>query len=71
VPTQDPRGELDPQQLEETLWDLGLLPDDDFSSSHTPGDQDVPDSDRLGHRLVHGDTRWTLDLQNPYLWIEG
>jgi hypothetical protein len=71
VPTQDPLGELDPQQLEETLWDLGLLPDDDLRSSHTPGDQDVPDSDRLGHRLVHGDTRWTLDLQNPYLWIEG
>jgi hypothetical protein len=71
VPTQDPLGELDPQQLEATLWDLGLLPDDDLSSSHTPADQDVPDSDRLGHRLVHGDTRWTLDLQNPYLWIEG
>jgi hypothetical protein len=70
VPTQDPLSELDPQRLDEVLWDLGLLPDDDLSNSRPPADEEPPDTDRLGHRLVHGDTRWTLDLQNPYLWLD-
>ena len=69
VPTPNEWDELDPQQLDELLWDLGLLPDDD-STSRPKKDQDVPASDRLGHRLIHGDTRWTLDLDDPYRWLD-
>jgi hypothetical protein len=26
------------------------------------------DHDQLGEQLRHTDTRWSLDLDNPYLW---
>ena len=69
VPTPSPWDELDPQQLDELLWDLDLLPDDDHRNTRPAVDQDLPDSDRLRHRLTSTDTRWTLDLDNPYLWL--
>ena len=62
----DPLAELSPGALEAHLRDLGLLPEDDFADHRQPDDVAEPDSDRLGYRLAHGDTRWTLDLDDPY-----
>ena len=68
VPTPSPWDALDPQQLDELLWELDLLPDD-LSNTTVAVDEDVPDSDRLGHRIAKADTRWTLDLDDPYRWL--
>ena len=70
VPTPSPWDELDPAELDDLLWALDLLPDDDLHNTKAALDQDVPDSDRLGQRLTSGDTRWTLDLDDPYRWLE-
>jgi len=42
----------DPAGLELRAYDTG-----------TADDQDI-----LGEQLQHTDTRWSLDLDNPYLW---
>jgi hypothetical protein len=67
IRTADPLDELSPLELEDELNYLGLLPDDPGPLT-TPADNEAADSDRLRHRLLHIDTRWTLDLANPYLW---
>jgi hypothetical protein len=72
LPTADPIDELSALQREEELWHDGLLPDDTgpFTTpvDVEPADEGPPDSDRLRHRILHTDTRWTLDLANPYPW---
>lgn len=70
VPTTSPLDELSPTELEDELWALDLLPEDDAAGSRTPADHEPPDDDRLGRRLQAGDTAWTLDLANPYLWLD-
>jgi hypothetical protein len=67
IPTVDPLDELSPLELEDEHNHLGLLPDDPGPDT-TPTDAEPVDGDRLRHRLLHTDTRWTLDLANPYLW---
>jgi hypothetical protein len=69
VPTPSPWDELNPGELDDQLRALDLLPHDDLRNTAVNLDRDVPDSDRLGHRIGN-DTRWTLDLENPYLWID-
>ena len=69
VPTPSPWEELDPQQLDELLHDLDLLPEDDLHNAAAPADAELPDEDRLGRRLTERDTRWTLDLDDPYRWL--
>jgi hypothetical protein len=67
IPTADPLEELSPREREEELWHDGLLPDD-VGPFLTAEDAEPHDSDRLRHRLLHTDTRWTLDLANHYAW---
>jgi hypothetical protein len=68
LPTPHPLDELSPADLDEELWSLGLLPDDRGPWS-IPSDLDIADvADSLGHRLQNTDTRWTLDLADPYEW---
>jgi hypothetical protein len=67
IPTADPLDELSALQREEELWHDGLLPDD-VGPFLTAEDAEPHDSDRLRHRLLHTDTRWTLDLANHYAW---
>ena len=69
LPTGTPWDELSPNQLDDELASLGLLPDDHLSNHHPPVDAEPADSDRLGRRLLHHDTRWTLDLGDPYRWL--
>jgi hypothetical protein len=69
LPTASPWNELSPSELEDELWALDLLPDDDLRNYRPPVDQEPSDRDRLGARIGTGDIRWTLDLDNPYLWL--
>ena len=70
IPTVNPWDQLSPTQLDEELWSLGLLPDDDLRNHQPPVDEGPNDSDRLEKRLTRSDTSWTLDLENPYLWLD-
>jgi hypothetical protein len=68
IPTAHPLAELSPLELEEELNHLGLLPDDP-GPFHLPSDEEPDETgDGLRYRLLHTDTRWTLDLANPYPW---
>ena len=68
LPMPHPLDGLSPADLDEELWNLGLLPDDPGPWSD-PQDIDAADmADPLGHRLQNTDTRWTLDLADPYEW---
>jgi hypothetical protein len=68
IPTADPLDELSPLELEEELNHLGLLADDP-GPLHLPSDEEPDETgDGLRYRLLHTDTRWTLDLANPYPW---
>ena len=67
LPGPNPLDELSPADLDEELWHLDLLPDDPGPWTF-PTDLEPGDGDRLGDRLSHDDTRWTLDLADPYRW---
>ena len=73
LPTADPLAELSPLQQEHELWWLSEYPEDPEGlelravDPGTAGPEQF--SDVLGEHLL-GDTRWTLDLDNPYLWDE-
>jgi hypothetical protein len=76
VPGLDPWDELDPISLEQELWEVTGRPDDpagwelratDLDPDH-PDAHDVPDPAR--RRLTAGNTRWTLDLDDPYDWSD-
>jgi hypothetical protein len=69
LPSADPLDQLSPAELERELWALDLLPPDPGSDLQ-PLDHEPADSDRLGERLLHTDTRWTLDLDDPYRWLD-
>jgi hypothetical protein len=70
VATADAWDELSPTELEAELHALGLLPPDDPRSWATPDDVAAGDApDPLGQRLLDTDTRWTLDLADPYRWL--
>jgi hypothetical protein len=69
VPSTGPFDELSPGELERELWALDLLPPDPGSRA-LPVDREPEDSDRLAERLLHSDTRWTLDLDDPYRWLD-
>jgi hypothetical protein len=64
----DPLSELSPRQLEEELWWLAECPDDLGSLELRAVDRETAEHDRARQRLEDGDTRWGLDLQNPYAW---
>lgn len=66
----NPLDELSPWQLEQELDALGLLPADDALPVEVPIDAEPDAPDLLGQRILHTDTRWTLDLDDPYLWLE-
>ncbi|HET9517967.1 MAG TPA: hypothetical protein VFO77_09605, partial [Actinoplanes sp.] len=75
VPTPSPLDELSPLQVEAELAALDLLPTDDWTNhlppaDHEPEDTEPGDTDRLGHRLLHTDIGWTLDLADPYRWLD-
>jgi hypothetical protein len=70
VPSPNPFDELTPSELEDELWALDLLPVDTGANHHPPLDREPLDRDRLGQRLTYGDTRWTLDLDDPYPWLD-
>ena len=61
---------LSPTELEDELAMLDLLPDDDWTSHTPPVDLEPDDNDRLGRRIQHTDTGWTLDLTDPYRWLD-
>lgn len=65
----DPLDELGPTERDEQLWRLADRPDDPAglelraASAGDPAEVDV-----LAALLVTGDTRWSLDLDDPYAW---
>jgi len=72
--TPGPLDELTPSVRDDELWHSdpedprwddpdGLELRADDTDTH---DQDDP----LGQTLLHDDTRWTLDLNDPYLWVD-
>jgi hypothetical protein len=69
----DPLRELSPLQQDEELWWLADRPDDpaepELRATDTVTDP-AEDRDLLREHLTRGDTRWTLDLDDPYLWWE-
>ena len=69
-PPQDPLDQLSPQQLVDELH--RHTPDDPGSLELRAQDTDPePEaSDPLRQRLLHHDTRWSLDLDNPYGCVE-
>lgn len=72
LPSPNPLDELNPDDLDEELWHLDLLPDDPgpwvLPADIEPADIEPADYDELGHRLSHTDTCWTLDLADPCAW---
>jgi hypothetical protein len=69
APVPHPFDRLSPAELERELSAFDLLPPDP-GSSVLPVDLEPPDSDRLRNRLLHTDTRWSLDLEDPYPWLD-
>jgi hypothetical protein len=66
-----PWDELSPAELEQELWELADRPDDPTGLELRAVDvQPVGDSDRLVEHILHSDTRWGLDLSNPYSWLD-
>ena len=72
VPADDPWRDLSPLQVEEELWWAAECPDDPEGlelRAHDPQDAGQSDErDRLGELIAAGDTRWSLDLDDPYAW---
>ena len=70
LPAPDPLDDLSPYELEQELWSLGLLPDDPngFELRVRATGPEPDQHDRLARLLTLGDTRWTLDLDDPYTW---
>jgi hypothetical protein len=61
--------ELSPLELDDELWDLGLLPDD-LGPWTAPHDIDeAPETgDPFRRRLLNTDIGWALDLADPHRW---
>jgi hypothetical protein len=45
-------------------------PAEDDTGSDDGGEHLPDDHDRTGEHLQHTDTRWSLELDNPYLWLD-
>ena len=70
LPTPHPFDELSPSELEEELWELGLLPDDPDAFELRAPDVEHPDDIDPDRSARWADTAWTKDLHDPYLWAE-
>lgn len=72
IPGPHPFDELSPWQIDEELWELGLLPDDPDAFDLRAVDVDAEDVDPDSVDLwgQPPDTTWTLDLHDPYLWAD-
>jgi hypothetical protein len=68
--TASPWDELDPADLDELLWILDGRPDDPVGWELRAEDRAPDDVDLTQQQILHGDTRWTLDLSDPYAWLE-
>ncbi|MCW2680822.1 MAG: hypothetical protein JWM62_2223 [Frankiales bacterium] len=69
LPADDPLAELSPLQQIEELWWLADCPDDPESLElRAAPTRDAEPDDHLRDLLRTGDTRWTLDLDDPYAW---
>lgn len=65
VPTANPWDELSPADWDEELWVLAGRPEDAVAYELRATDvqaDDVPPPDA-------NDTRWSLDLDDPYSWL--
>jgi hypothetical protein len=65
-----PWDELDPADLDELLRILDGRPDDPVGWELRAEDREPDDVDRTQQQILHGDTRWTLDLSDPYGWLD-
>ena len=70
LPTPNPLDELSPLQREEETWWLAGCPDDPEGLELRAQDIEPPDEDRMRRRLQTGDTAWSLDLADPFAWLE-
>jgi hypothetical protein len=68
--TASPWDELDPADLDELLWILDGRPDDPVGWELRAEDRAPDDVDLTQQQILHGDTRWTLDLSDPYGWLD-
>ena len=69
IPSSHDWDSLSPDELDDELWHLDLLPDDPGPWT-TPEDiEPADDHDRLGQRILRNDLSWTLDLDDPHRWI--
>ncbi|MCW2681329.1 MAG: putative endonuclease [Frankiales bacterium] len=72
LPTDDPLAELSPLQQEEELWWLADCPLDLEALELRVDEPAGPEQeDRLGDFIRSGGTRWTLELDDPYAWLDG
>ncbi len=70
LPAVDAFAELGPRQEEEELWWLAGCPDDPAGLElRATGQREPGDTNHLGEHLRTGDTRWTLDLDDPRTWL--
>ena len=70
IPSPHDWEQLSPEELDDELFHLDLLPDDPGPWT-TPLDIEPADdtTDRLAERILHNDLRWTLDLDDPHRWL--
>ena len=68
VPRTNPFDELSPLEQQHLLWEPADRPDDPAALELRALDATAETADILGEHLRTGDTRWTLDLDDPYLW---
>ncbi|MCW2679114.1 MAG: hypothetical protein JWM62_515 [Frankiales bacterium] len=71
LPADDPLAELSPLQQEAELWWLADCPGDPAALELRAVEADEAACvDRRGDLLRVGDTRWSLDLDDPYAWSD-
>ena len=63
-----PWEELNPADLDELLWILDGRPDDPTGWELRAQDREPDDVDLTQQQILDGDTRWSLDLSDPYAW---
>ena len=69
LPTPNPLDELSPLQQEEELWWLAGCPDDLAGLELRATEEAASEErDHVADHLRTGDTRWSLDLDDPYAW---
>ena len=69
IPSPHEWDQLSPDELDDELWHLDLLPDDPGPWTLEHDVEPADDHDRLAERILRNDLSWTLDLDDAHRWL--